>query len=71
MNTGKKNRPLRIAFIGSRGYPYVYGGYETFIRELGETEGIKVVSGEFGANMQVDLVNDGPVTIIIDTKNRQ
>jgi len=30
-----------------------------------------VIKGEFGANMQINLVNDGPVTIIIDTKNRE
>ena len=33
--------------------------------------GLKVITGEFGADMQVSLVNDGPVTIIIDTKNKE
>jgi glycosyltransferase involved in cell wall biosynthesis len=32
----KKNRPLRVAIIGTRGYPYVYSGYETFVKEMGE-----------------------------------
>lgn len=32
----KKNRPLKVAIIGTRGYPYVYSGYETFVKEMGE-----------------------------------
>ena len=45
--------------------------YEAFIRQLqSEIQG-KVVTGEFGADMKVDLLNDGPVTIIIDTKNKE
>jgi D-tyrosyl-tRNA(Tyr) deacylase len=45
--------------------------YEKMIAALSEKLGKPVATGEFGANMQVGLVNDGPVTIIIDTKNRQ
>ena len=41
------------------------------IKGMLEERGIKVKTGEFGAYMQVSLVNDGPVTIIIDTKNRE
>lgn len=41
--------------------------YEEFLRILRET-GLKVEKGVFGANMQVDIVNDGPVTILIDSK---
>ncbi len=44
--------------------------YEEFLRQLREQSGIEVGSGEFGADMQVRLVNDGPVTIIIDSKER-
>ncbi len=45
--------------------------YENFIREIGTFIEPPVQSGEFGALMQVSLVNDGPVTIIIDTKNKE
>ncbi len=44
--------------------------YESFVRELEKTIGKKVFTGEFGADMKVGLVNDGPVTIFIDTKAR-
>jgi D-tyrosyl-tRNA(Tyr) deacylase len=43
--------------------------YEAFIRFLHEESGREVQTGEFGADMKVDLLNDGPVTILIDTKN--
>jgi D-tyrosyl-tRNA(Tyr) deacylase len=45
--------------------------YERFVEELCRELGKPVQTGEFGAMMQVSLVNDGPVTIWIDTKNRQ
>ena len=45
--------------------------YEEFIIVLEKEIGKTVKTGEFGANMQVSLCNDGPVTIIIDTKNKQ
>ena len=44
--------------------------YEAFVKLFRETLGRPVVTGEFGANMDVELVNYGPVTIIIDTKNK-
>ena len=44
--------------------------YESFIKECEKLIGKRVERGEFGANMQVELVNDGPVTITIDTKNK-
>jgi len=44
--------------------------YEKFIEVLSATVGKPVQTGEFGADMKVSLVNDGPVTIIVDTKNR-
>jgi D-tyrosyl-tRNA(Tyr) deacylase len=44
--------------------------YEKFIRALSVKLGKPVESGEFGADMKVSLVNDGPVTVIIDTKNK-
>jgi len=61
-DTKKGNRP---SFIESarpeKAIPY----YEKFIREL-KNKNLKVETGKFGADMQVELVNDGPVTIIID-----
>ena len=45
--------------------------YEAFCRELSTLLGRPVGTGEFGADMQVEIVNDGPVTICIDTKNRE
>ncbi len=45
--------------------------YELFCRRLSEAVGKTVGTGEFGADMQVSLLNDGPVTICMDTKNRE
>lgn len=45
--------------------------YETFIQKLSEAIGRPVGHGEFGADMKVKLCNDGPVTIIMDTKNKE
>lgn len=45
--------------------------YETFLIRLAQTLGKPLQSGVFGANMQVKLINDGPITIWIDTKNRE
>ena len=44
--------------------------YEQFKKEISKQLGKKVQSGEFGANMQVSLLNDGPVTIFMDSKNK-
>jgi D-tyrosyl-tRNA(Tyr) deacylase len=43
--------------------------YELMIQKLSKAIGSTIQTGEFGANMQVSLCNDGPVTIIIDSKN--
>lgn len=45
--------------------------YEAFVRRLAEQLGKPVQTGEFGADMKVNLTNDGPVTIVIDTKNSE
>ncbi len=45
--------------------------YETFVLQMEKELGKTVQTGEFGADMKVALLNDGPVTIIIDTKNRE
>ena len=45
--------------------------YEAFCQELGQAVGKPVKTGEFGADMKVELLNDGPVTICMDTKNKE
>lgn len=45
--------------------------YENFVACLEKESGKKVETGKFGAEMQVSLVNDGPVTIVMDTKNKE
>ncbi|MEO6490388.1 MAG: D-aminoacyl-tRNA deacylase [Ferruginibacter sp.] len=45
--------------------------YESFIKKLEEDLGKSIYTGTFGADMKVELVNDGPVTILIDSKNRE
>ena len=45
--------------------------YEQFYHQMSQTIGKEVFTGEFGANMQVELINDGPVTICMDTKNKE
>jgi len=65
--TKKGNRPSYIkASRPEQAIPL----YELFKEELSQFIGKKVQSGVFGANMQVSLINDGPVTIMIDTKNK-
>jgi D-aminoacyl-tRNA deacylase len=67
-STKKGNRPSYIkASKPSIAIPL----YEQFIISMKLSIENKVVTGEFGANMKVSLVNDGPVTIIIDTKNKE
>ncbi|WDO14255.1 D-aminoacyl-tRNA deacylase [Flavobacterium sp. WW92] len=45
--------------------------YESFVRQMEADLGKKIQTGEFGADMKVALLNDGPVTIIFDTKNKE
>ena len=45
--------------------------YESFCAQLSEAIGKTVATGEFGADMKVELLNDGPVTICMDTKNKE
>ena len=45
--------------------------YEAFVKQLENETGKTIQTGRFGADMKVSLVNDGPVTILIDTKNRE
>lgn len=66
-STKKGNRP---SFTESADPQKAIILYEKFCLELGEKLGKKVEMGLFGADMQIKLINDGPVTIIIDSKNR-
>jgi len=45
--------------------------YETFCKQLSAALGKPIGTGEFGADMQVELINDGPVTIVMDTHNKE
>lgn len=65
--TKKGNRP---SYIRAASSDVAIPLYEAFVKKM-ESFGRPVLTGEFGADMQVGLVNDGPVTIIIDTKNKQ
>lgn len=66
--TKKGNRPSYIkAARPEQAIPL----YEQFIKQLSIDLGKQVFTGEFGADMKVALVNDGPVTIIIDSKNKE
>ncbi len=66
-DTKKGNRP---SFTGAAGPEAANKLYEEFNEILRTEYGLIVETGEFGADMQVSLVNDGPVTILLDTKNQ-
>ena len=66
-STKDGNRP---SFTKSMKFDEANKMYEIFKSRLSET-GIPFKTGEFGANMKVSLINDGPVTIIIDSKNKE
>ncbi|MBC7451761.1 MAG: D-tyrosyl-tRNA(Tyr) deacylase, partial [Cytophagales bacterium] len=67
-STQKGNRP---SFIEAARPEQALPLYEYFISKCEEQLNKKVLSGQFGADMKVALINDGPVTIIIDSKNKQ
>ena len=66
-STRKGNRP---SWFKAAGHEIAVPLYEAFCFALSEAIGKPVGTGEFGADMQVSLINDGPVTICIDTKNK-
>jgi D-tyrosyl-tRNA(Tyr) deacylase len=66
-STKKGNRP---SYIKAAKPEIAIPLYESFVKAVRIILGKEVKTGEFGADMKVSLVNDGPVTIIIDTKNK-
>ena len=66
-STKKGNRP---SYIKAAKPTLAVPLYEGFVRQLETDIGSKVQTGQFGADMKVALLNDGPVTIIIDTENK-
>ncbi|MBQ3712021.1 MAG: D-tyrosyl-tRNA(Tyr) deacylase [Bacteroidales bacterium] len=66
-STHKGNRP---SYIHAAGHELAVPLYEEFCRRMSAAIGKPVGTGEFGADMKVALVNDGPVTICIDSKDR-
>lgn len=67
-STKKGNRP---SYIKAAKPEISIPLYEQFCRELSSALGKEVGTGEFGADMKVELMNDGPVTICMDTKNKE
>jgi D-aminoacyl-tRNA deacylase len=66
--TKKGNRP---SYIKAARPETAIPLYESFVRRISELTGKEIATGEFGAMMEIGLVNDGPVTIIVDTKNKE
>ena len=67
-STKKGNRP---SYIRAAKPDVAIPRYEEFIETLKEISNLPVKTGQFGADMKVNLLNDGPVTIVIDTKNKE
>jgi D-tyrosyl-tRNA(Tyr) deacylase len=67
-STKKGNRP---SYIKASKPPIAVPLYEQLVQQLQTDLGKPVFTGEFGADMKVSLLNDGPVTIVIDTKNKE
>ncbi len=67
-STKKGNRP---SYIKAARPEIAIPLYQQFVRQLEQELGKAVATGEFGADMQIELLNDGPVTICIDTKNKE
>ncbi|MDP4880378.1 MAG: D-aminoacyl-tRNA deacylase, partial [Opitutales bacterium] len=66
-NIKKGNRPsFNRAALPEQAVPL----YEKFVEELSRSLGKPVATGRFGEDMQIDAANDGPVTLIVDTKER-
>jgi D-tyrosyl-tRNA(Tyr) deacylase len=66
---GDCQKGRRPSFSKAAKPPFAEEMYETFVREC-EKSGLRVETGNFGADMQVEIHNDGPVTLIVESKNR-
>ena len=64
----KGNRP---SYLRAGSHEVTVPLYEAFVKEMERELGKPVMTGEFGANMKVELLNDGPVTICMDTKDKE
>src|SRR4030095_8673479 len=67
-STKKGNRP---SYIKASKPEFAVPMYEKFVQQLTSDLGKKVYTGIFAADMKVELLNDGPVTIVVDTKNKE
>jgi D-tyrosyl-tRNA(Tyr) deacylase len=67
-STKKGNRP---SYIKAAKPETAIPLYKKFIQKIKEVSGLEIKTGKFGAMMQIELINDGPVTIIIDTKRKE
>lgn len=67
-STKKGNRP---SFLRAAKPNFAVPMYEQFVEELKKLSNLTVLTGEFGADMKVALLNDGPVTICMDTRNKE
>ena len=67
-STKKGNRP---SYIRASKPEFAVPMYEQMLKQLGTDLGKKIEAGVFGADMKVELLNDGPVTIVMDTKNKE
>lgn len=67
-STKKGNRP---SYIKASKPDFAIPTYENFVKSIEKEFGKKVQTGIFGADMKVNLLNDGPVTIVMDSKNRE
>ena len=67
-STKKGNRP---SYIKASKPEFAIPMYESFCAEMGLQIGKPVSTGEFGADMKIELLNDGPVTILIDSQNKE
>ena len=67
-STKKGNRP---SFLRAAKPDFAVPMYENFVERLRNVSDLTVLTGEFGADMKVALLNDGPVTIVMDSKNKE
>ena len=67
-STKKGNRP---SFLRAAKPDFAVPMYESFVERLRDISNLTVLTGEFGADMKVALLNDGPVTIVMDSKSRE